>query len=250
MTQMMHYWQADCIRILRRVPRIIATAAILVIYAIAVIYISTKTSWNSVTFLAAAASGISMAMIALGLVEFGAVFSDDLKAKSIQAAIGMGISRKKVVLTKYLEIGTIALLDLVCLGLATGICGALTDISLTAAQMAEAIHYLSGAWISIVAYCGAAMIFAFLLQGTGIASLVYLGLSLTFVDSLLEKALNLQVIRGLHLSQYLLSKSLESLNSKLILGIPDAGTMIRVAVYIVGFYLITVALFRRHELEF
>lgn len=99
---MLDYITADYIRIMKRVPRIIG----LVLYFIAMIifmmvrFNSTTSNWTSVSFVSATNSFIIFFSLFCGLFEFLSAISDDLKAKTMQVAIGLGISRSKLLLRR------------------------------------------------------------------------------------------------------------------------------------------------------
>ncbi len=168
----------------------------------------------------------------------------------MQVASGSGISRPKVVFVKYLDLATIALVDGVFMGLVTALCAVLTGITLTGDQIAELGVVLFMTWLHVVAFAGPALIVALFLQATGIATIVYLLVAFGIPDLLLSELFNMKAIRGLHLTEYMLNQTLDSLQSKVILGVPAVGTASRVVIYIAAFYFLAAALFRRRELEF
>ena len=89
-----------------------------------------------------------MAMF-LGLFDILAVFSEDFKAKTMQVAIGRGVSRTQVVLTKLLDVAMVLLTDLVLffvltVGLSWGLGAPLTGSRLTQHVIDFLVQWLDG----------------------------------------------------------------------------------------------------------
>ena len=247
---MLHYWKADCRRVMKRIPRLILLAAVFLVDTAIFAMTVREGGWNSVTCLAHLSNLVSFMPIVFGLIELSAVYGDDFRARIMQVAIGLGISREKVVLTKYLESAFMLFADYLFFGGYFLILSRITGVSLNAEQLGELFIGIGGAWLVSLAYTEITGILTINLQGTGASILIYLALSSTLIRSLLDSVFNLKVIRGLHLSRFLLTTAGDLLRSRLLLGTFDAAAFVIVLCYLAGAYAVTVLLFRRKELEF
>lgn len=244
------YWKADCRRILKRIPRLVILTALNLIYVIVFFTKSGKASWNSVEFLSFFSSSVSLMALFVGLVELNAVYGDDLKTRTLQVAIGRGISRRRVILIKLLEGAFLMFLDLAFLTVLLTALAAGTGAGLHGEQFLEIFSLFLTYWLMTVAYFGVAAILTVNLQGTMIATFVYLAVASTIVDYLLRCVLEMKALRGLHLSQYLLAAAAGNFQSRLVLGTFDVKNLLIVLAYIAASYVISLLLFRHKELEF
>ncbi len=247
---MLHYWKADCRRIMKRIPRLLLLAAVILIDTLIFIRTAGEGGWNSATCLSHLSNLVGFMPIFFGMIELSAVYGDDFRARIMQVAIGLGISREKVVLTKYLESAFLLFTDYLFFGVYFLILSKISGVSMNAGQLGELAVGIGVAWLLTLVYMGVTGILTINQQGTGASILLYLALSTTIIRSLLDSLLNLKAIRGLHLSQYLLSTASDLFRSRLLLGTFDVRALVTVLCYLVGAYAATVLLFRHKELEF
>lgn len=247
---MKNYVKADIRRILPRIPRILILVAYFAVFIAMYIIDARKDTWNSVAFVALVQTYCSFMPPILGLIELICVYSDDFRAKTMQVAIGIGISRKKVVLAKYIEIALVTLFDLLIFALLCTVMNAITGIVLRSDLVLEIFGQLLFCWLSVIGYSGLSMILIFALQSTGLATILYLVLSTALVQWALGNITNLPAIRGLHLQNVLLTTALNNFRSKIIIGSLDFRSSITIIIYFVVSYVITVEIFKKRELEF
>ena len=244
------YWGADCRRIMKRIPRLVILIALNLIYAIVLLTKSGDASWNSVEFLSFFSPSVGYMALFAGVVELNAVYGDDLKARTIQVAVSRGISRQKVVLTKLLEGAFLLLLDLAFLTVLLTTLAAGTGAGLHPEQVLEIFSLFLSNWLMNVACFAIAAILTVSLQGTMIATFLYLAIASTMLDYFLRYVLEMKALRGLHLSQFLLTSAAGNFQSRLVLGTFDVKNLLIVCVYIAASYVISLLLFRHKELEF
>lgn len=246
---MANYIIADLKRISVRIPRLIALAAV---YAVLVllIFLSDRSALTSVTFVLFVGQYISYLPVILGTLALLAVYGDDFKARTMQVAIGIGITRSKVVICKLIEMMIVVLIDIFVLTAVVGISAAVLDMALTGEQVMEITAQLFTMWISIIAYSSLAMILLFFTQAAGIAVLLYIALSAKIVSSIVAFPLEIDALLRFHLNRYLLTPFLMRFKTHLVLGSFDVPTFLGVVVYIVAGVGIAIALFRKRELEF
>ncbi len=248
---MKNYVLADISRLVRRIPRIVVLTLIYIGALIFFIYCYNTAVWNSVTFITTFTTCFSVVGILIGMTEFLFVYASDFKAKVMQMAIGRGLSRPKVVLAKFLEVGIMNIMSLVILCIITLIFGFVTGIHLNGNQVYElAIIFVMTVMEKLI-YTAITSIFLFLLQNAGLSALLYVivGLDpLRYLVALLSP--HFKIVVALHLKDYCYGMICNLFQSNLILGKFNFGALVGILIYIVGAYLITVAIFRKKELEF
>ncbi len=247
---MNNYIRADLRRIVRRIPRIIILTIYFAVFAIFYIVAARKSSWNSVQFISLVQSFCSFLPPILGLIELICVYSDDFRAKTMQVAIGIGIPRRKVVMAKYIETAVLTFADLLIFVVLCVVLNAISGIVLRSDLVMEMFGEFLFGWFAVLGYTGLTMILIFYMQGTGIATILYLILSTNLVQWLLQNITSLPAIRGLHLQNVLLSNALGNFRTKMIIGTFNFRSFITIIIYIVATYFITSAVFNKRELEF
>ncbi|MDO4530430.1 MAG: hypothetical protein Q4C06_00480 [Bacillota bacterium] len=246
---MINYICADLKRIMVRLPRVMMT---LCVYAVLLIVVAVTyyTGWSSVNFIKNIQQYIGMVPVALGLIELIAVFSDDFKAKTMQVAIGLGISRTKVVLCKLIEMIVLAVVDAIIFAVLALGAAFILDAGLNPEQIREFGASISMMAISCVAYTSLTMIVMFYNQGTGLGRIVYLALSGGVVSLAITLIGLLKYLEALHLDSYTLTHFLSVAKARWVIGAPDIKPFIAILIYVAVSTAITAFLFRKRELEF
>ena len=118
---MVNYILADYKRVLGRIPRIVVLAVFELVFIFSVMsswknaagtYTSVKLLESTSTFL-----GTSF-MLFIGTMDFIQSFNYDFSAKTIQVAIGIGISRLQIIISKLIQSTLVILTDaLVTIGI-------------------------------------------------------------------------------------------------------------------------------------
>ncbi len=246
---MKNYWKANCKRILSRKPRIIITLLFFIALDGLMIYSSKNQEWNSVAFMDMLQGYKTILIVALGLIEFIYVYASDLKAKTMQTAIAMGVRRRHVILTKYLDLAVLTIIDLLILTASELIVGAITGAPLQAFQIGDLLILIFMTWLSIQAYAGFAIIVTLFLQNAALGGLVYLILSTKQGYNVLSFVFNLKLIRSLKLSGYLLSPSLNKFQAQILTSNFDFLSFILIVFYIAIAFVLCLRVFRKKELN-
>ena len=246
---MINYIYADIKRIAKRLPRIIA---LIIVYAIllTVIAVTRSSNWNSVMFINAVEQYSLILPLVIGLVEIAAVYSDDFKAKAMQIAIGTGMPRRRVVLSKYLEIILLVLADVLICALLAFAAGAVLGADIDADQASELAMRFLGVWLNIISYLSLTMILMFYMQGTGGGTILYLVLSLHIINNLIGLVAGIKAIQFLHIDSYTLTSMLQAFTTRLYIGTFSAGRFAGIILYIVAGYTASAFVFSRRELDF
>lgn len=250
---MKNYILADISRLIRRVPRIILLILTYIAAMCYLIYSSRSTVWNSVSFITSFSACITILGMVICLIEFMFVFASDFKAKVMQMAIGRGLSRPKVVLAKFLEAGIMDIMSLVILCVLSLLFGLATGIHMNGTQAYELAVTFVMTVVEKLIYTAITSIFLFLLQNAGLAALIYVIVALdpiSYLWSFLSMSPSFKLIVTLHFRDYCYGTICGLFKSNLILGKFNFGALAGILIYLVGAYLITVAVFRKKELEF
>lgn len=249
---MLNYIHADLHRILRRVPRIVVLLLVLVIANITTINNAASNQVNSIGFMANIPSLITVTGAFFGLVEIMAVFADDFRAKTMQVAIGLGISRRHVVLAKALEYALLILLDTLVLGLTTIADSAALGIGLNGDDIYQIMIRVFFAVINALIPALFTMIPIFYLQGTGLAAILFLVFYIDPLAQIFSFVLGTnEIVIRLRLNQIMYSSLIGAVETSLTLHTNfPLMQLLGLAVYIVAGYLLTVLVFNKRELEF
>lgn len=250
--KMLNYIRADLHRILRRVPRIVILVLMYLITLAVVMNDAVSKNMNSIGFMADISSVFSITCVFLGMVEIMAVFADDFRAKTMQVAIGLGVSRPLVVLAKAIEFLLLALLDAFLLSALLLLGSTALGITLNGDDVYQLVIRAIFAALNMLIPALFTMIPVFWLQGTGLAVILFL---VFYIDPLAQilglfLATN-ELVVDLHLNEIPYSTLLGAAATRMTLhtGFPLVQ-FLGLAIYIVAAFLLTVLVFRKRELEF
>lgn len=252
---MLNYIRADYKRIAGRGNRV----ALMVIYMIALLamllipWLRKPDEWNSVRFMDAMVTPVlHVYPVLMGLVCFVTTFADDFRCKTMQVAIGIGVSRNKVVISKLIQYALVVLTDLVAIGVVSAVIAVVSGANVTAAHTLKIFIDFLGAWLNCIGYASICMIIVFQLQGITVAMLVFLAFSSQLPYFLLRMLTRFgpQTFSRLHLEKLTLDYSLEVLRSNLIMGKLNFSAIMGVVIYIGIGLVCSCMIFRKRELDF
>lgn len=247
---MLNYIKADLKRLSTRSSRLVMVGVSYLILGI-LIGVTKIQSWSAYEF----TSRIQMYLqyfipFILGVIEIGAVYGDDFRAKTMQVAIGTGISRPMVVLAKLVELAVMTLFDLVGFCAITFASAGILQAGLTAEHVGDMLLFHVITLLRIVCFASVAMIPMFYSQGSGVGTLVYLAIAFPILPSMLGELLKAGPLLTLHLDQYIINKQLDQFGAYLLAHTFNLGNLLGIALHLLLCYFITVLLFRKRELEF
>ena len=245
---MRRYMNADLHRIFTRIPRYISLAVLYALLTvIAFAYFKESTSYEFVSFFG---KYDRFVFFLFGLIDFVYVYTDDFKAKTMQIAIGTGVSRKKVIFTKWLEIVLLTALDL-AIFLAIAFVVSMVRGVVFSGEPLRDVLILSG--FSLVKLAGAAAITSILLFSTMNATLgmiLFIAAAFGILYFLVSAIVTIGPLESLHLDQYLFTSLLEAAKSRAVIGTISVPHIVGIVVYLVIFYLLACRAFKKVELEF
>lgn len=246
---MLNYLKADLRRVFTRIPRWITLLVQCVILAVTT-YITKMVSWSNENFFTVMNMYFSIAApLFIGLFEIGTIYADDFKAKSLQVAIGTGVSRVQVIVVKFIELAIVSIFDLLVQGIVTVGLAKVFGAGLTAIQYGDLVVLLFIAWLTALCCTAASAILMFRNQNGEIGKLIYIAMWLP-VPELLRFLLEMGPWAQLQLSKYLYTEQLNLLSSYLMLRRMNFGCLFSIIGFIVVCFVITVLLNRRKELDF
>ena len=249
---MIGYLSCDLHRLLRRFPRWLMVLLGLGGLALAAVIFGQSGlygAWSSFAYVAAIKAMIKPLSLIIGVIELFFVFGDDLKAKTMQAAIGTGLSRTGLVIGKFLEIVVLTLLDVLVYAVFLLAFGALFQAGLLLVQLRELVVYCFVEWLKTIGYMSLTMILLFYKRSLGLALGLYIALYAKVLHTLARWLLSVKAIDNLHLGRYTLTASVDTLQTYLIGGLSGVGPLLIVLAYCALGCLIALLVFQKRELE-
>lgn len=249
---MSNYIGADIRRVLHKQSFLGALAIFAALFA-GIVFVYLNPAFTADMYVAKITSFLSFFPLVVGLFIFMAVYADDFKCKSMQVAIGYGIPRGRIVLSKLLEsaillLGTAAIMSIfviatpIVLGLAPNAQQLETLFVTILAEMLRALGYVAISTIPVFFLQNAVngiIIYVLLASKT-----VYIALSMILGQEFLINMVG-DLTKYLYTTQLYTAKTLliknESFHSVLILA---------VICYVIIPTVISVISFKKKELEF
>ncbi len=184
------------------------------------------------------------------LVYIFVIFGDDFKAKNLQAAIGMGVSRYKVVLGKFVTYVSIMIIDLIFFTFLHTVLVAITGHLVTGEVFVEICVSLIDELLNGIVGMSIAMMVAFITQLPTVAALVYIIMQVNLVGFAMRFLLAFKIVGKLKLNTHYSTPAVYNFVHRLALGIFDVGSFMVIVVYLVVGIGGAMLVFTKRELEF
>lgn len=252
---MFNYILADYRRILIRLPRLLFVAFYEIVLIAIVIraWRNGQTNYSSVDFI----NSLHLWVFALGSTLFGVevlinIFSDDFKSKTMQVAIGIGVTRLQVVTAKLVQAFLILVTDiLVTCAVLTGLVF-VTGANIVPQQIFQLFVEFLYILLSCTCWIGITSILVFKMQSLILPMIVYIflnfGVSEYFLRLLTRSGS--EILSRIHPEKISLDHFLYLFRTNLLMERFHLGAVIGIIAYIViGIYL-TYLIFRKQELDF
>ena len=250
---MLNYFRADIKRILGNKSHAFSMILLFFIFFALLFVPSRTTQVTSVSLVASACNIIDWLMTFVGLFEMIAVFSEDFKVKTMQVAIGLGISRTQVVFCKLLEVMFLIVLDCIMLILLLLVNAAIFSTGMPMVVFKDLLCALLVKGIMCLAInASITMAVLFVTQSIVLAIFVYMCVGYDALGMLLTLGLmfGFDWIETLHLNRLTISHFMGLLHSRLVLGQFHAGAFLGMCAYIAAGLVATCKLFGKQELDF
>ena len=250
---MRNYIRADVKRILQRSSHLFSMLLLFVIYVLSLYLPNRGPQVTSVTLVAFAGTILEIMLVFCGLFEMIAVFSEDFKVKTMQVAIGLGISRNKVVVCKLLETLILLVLDCIVLVLLTMGIGSALGAAIAPALLMDVIcTLLVKGILAQAAVISLTMIVMFVTQSTVLSIFVYIILGMGVVNIVLSllPMFGVTMLESLNLNRLTLSYHVGAFYTHAVLGTFDVVALLVIAIYTAVGITATCKLFAKRELDF
>lgn len=262
---MRNYMKADLMRLVRRVPQMIVMLLVYAAFAVSVIVAGVFAKAMADPLLADTmfAKALSESFVLesiktvapyftaiVGLLAMLFVFSDDFKAKTAQIAIGVGISRPCIILSKLAEAAILLIGNVIVFTVIGLVINVTQGAVMTGAQVGELVAFLTmNILVSNMAYLALTSILLFTTQSMVISILAFLALSFHAVSGVLGAITYIPALSSIEVSQYTLTHFLGQAN-EMIGGAFNVKAVLAIIAYMVLGVGIATALYSKKELEF
>lgn len=250
---MLNYFRADVRRILGNKSHAFSMILLFGIF-FATLYIPGRTAQvTSVSLVASSNSILDWLFPFIGLFEMIAVFSEDFKVKTMQVAIGLGVTRTQVIFCKLLEVLYLVVLDCIMLILIVLGTTAIFSTGMPVVVFNELLITLLVKGILCLAInTSLTMIVMFITQSTVLSIFVYVIIGLDVIGLLLSlgSMFGFEWVETLSLNRLTISYFSGLLHSRLVLGQFPVGAFLGICVYIGAGLVATCKLFSKKELDF
>ena len=242
---MRNYFFADLKRVLcKPIHLIVVIVAFVMSYR--VLMTTTDNPWTGLF-----GNYINTMAVLIGFLSIVTVFYQDYKNRIVQSVIGLGIRREQVVLTKFLEMILVTLVDFIIVAIIVK--GIILSLGITFPLNYEFRFFLKliFGWIQVIECAGITAIFLYASGNLFLITVVYLLLINSAISLGFTKIGNcFDVIQNYHFERFDPISANEFLYSNVILGKIDIFMTVLILAYILGGVGISTLLFSRKELEF
>ena len=250
---MLNYIRADVKRILQRSSHLFPMLLAFILFVCTLYFPNRNTQLTAVTLVTSACSALDWLVILVGLFEMIAVFTEDFKVKTMQVAIGLGISRNKVVLCKLLEVAVLLVLDGIVIALLTMGLGAVLGVPVGFVVLKDLIFtLLIKCLLAQVVSVSLTMIVLFVTQSTILSIFVYVFIAAGTVNMILSvmPLFGMSALEGLNLHRLTLSYLVGSFHTRILLATFELTSFIGILLYLGAGIWATCKLFGKRELDF
>ena len=190
------------------------------------------------------------ACVPCGFLEIIYILGEDLKARKAQIAIGVGVSKGKVIIAKWIECIIIATIQQGLLLLAVFLYALKENAAFSASDWREVILVVIMSIVTTGVYL--ALVFPIITAagGTSLAMVIYIFLSTGLINKGLSYLELLRPIQRLHIIGKTPTNLINVCRSRMVLGTFALGQWIGVVLFIVAFLGLSVFIYQRQELEF
>ena len=250
---MLNYFRADVRRILADKSHVFSMMLPFVAF-FALLYFPGRTQQvTSVSLVASATNIVDWLCMVIGLFEMIAVFSEDFKVKTMQVAIGLGISRTQVIFCKLLEVMFLIVLDCIMLILLLMVNTVIFSTGMPLVVFKDLFCVLLVKGIMCLAInTSITMAVLFVTQSTILAIFVNVCVGCDALGMLLTLGtmFGFDWIETLKLNRLSISHFMGLMHSRLVLGQFSVAGFVGMCAYFGAGLLATCKLFSKQELDF
>lgn len=249
---MNNYIFADIKRILHK-KSFLAAAGIYAGIFLFMMFIYFNPTFTADAYIAKTKNFLSFFPFLIGLALFLSVYYDDFKSKSMQIAIGYGIPRYKIVLSKFIESVVLFAVTALCILVIVLVAPAAMSLSLNATQITELISGVFTEMLRAIGYVTISAVPVFYTQNavSGTICTVLLSSKTVLIFSSMILGQDFIVNSLGNLTKYLFTVQLYSAQSAFVQSGSFSLSLIpTITVYVFLPVLLSVLCFNKKELEF
>lgn len=246
---MKNYFRADFHRIMTKKSRIFLMMLLAAVDLISIL--KAMLSDRSVMELTNKVGGLDLWYISgIMLVNIWISFGDDIRAKSMQAALGIGIKRYQIVITKWLTMMAAVVLDMAILN-ALQLIPLLVAGKLAGGFVLEQVIFGQiSAVVMIAVVMPLTMIVLFQTQKVVLGVLAYIYLTLGITNLIISMTAANKIVQKFQLWKIGVAEQVTLFFTKLLIGQFDIRNFLMVVCYFVIGFGATIYLFQKKELDF
>ena len=250
---MRNYIHADLKRILSRASHTFSMLLLFAGYAATLLLTNRTLQVTSVSLINSACGILGTLLFFFSLFEMLGVFSEEFKVKTMQVAIGLGVTRSKVVISKLLEVVILLVMDMIVVTAITVVVGAMLNVAIPMNVLKDLlITLLIQGVIAGTITTSITMIVLFATQSNILAIFTHAIFGLDVIGLLLMvlPLVGVNFLENLNLDRFTFGHLTGALESRLALGSFDFKALIGLAAYLALGVFGTCKVFGRRELDF
>ena len=249
---MMQYIKADLFRIFRKKSVYYFIFGCSVLYAgVLIILMTAGVTMDTYTIVASVL--LNMVGLIVGTFVFALVFTDDLRSKSLQTAIGFGKRRSEIVMVKFFDVVIVmSIFILIIFGVLS-----LTPLLLSFGISLDLIRLIAlnslSAWLSVVVYTALACNVVYLTQKSTASVTAFVVMITGAMSTILTLILDQEFITKYvgQISRFMPANLMGSFGQGIINSdITWVYSLIGLVIYIVVSLVLSTVFFKHKELEF
>lgn len=248
---MLRYLNADFWRLQQRIPRWIIWIVYLIICVLYAVSVRNTKGFNFVQLGDAVTTALSVFPILMAMFNLYFVYEDDLQAKTMQIAIGRGISKLSVVFSKWLEMVLLSIVDCIGLIIVMSLVG-MTKGAVLKDHAASLVIAQTVCTVMLVAVITSIIMMpVFYSMHVGLLQVLFLFLCLEPVSRLLAFAERTnEIMTKLQLSRFLPGNNLEGFRQSMTTGQFHMQNIFVIAAYLVVGMAVSRLILSKKELDF
>ena len=250
---MLNYIRADIKRILSNKSHAFSMLLLFGIFLAALFLPNSTSQITSVSLVASACGFLDWLFVFIGLFEMIAVFSEDFKVKTMQVAIGLGVTRTQVIFCKLLEVMCLVVLDcivimLIVLGMALSLGTGMPAVVFKDLMITLLVKGL----LNVAITTSLTMVVLFFTQSTVLSIFVYVLIGIDVFGLLMALGImfGFDWIETFRLNRITINYLVGLIYSRLVLGQFSLQAFLGVCAYIAVGLFGTCKLFSKKELDF
>ena len=248
---MLRYLNADFWRLLRRLPRWTIWIVYLTICALYAVSARNTKGFNFVQLGDTITTILAVFPILMAMFNLYFVYEDDLQAKTMQIAIGRGISKLSVVFVKWLEMVILSIVDCISLIIVMSLVGMTKNAILKDHAASLVIAQAVSTVMLVAVITSIIMMLVFYSMHVGLLQVLFLFLCLEPVTRLLSFAERTnEIMTKLQLSRFLPGGNLEGLRQSLTTGQFNIQNILVIVIYLVVGMAVSRLILSKKELDF